>query len=103
MVISGMDYDARMVPGVTVRLSGTFLKNTGQRLGSAGLDRWVVQACPCESCTTGCTVATNEEKSDASLSLYTPAELQAEPYLRMKHILRCNLSINGVLTARDCP
>jgi hypothetical protein len=94
-------YDALMVPGTTVRLSGKFLRNTGQMLGGEGLSRWIVQECPCPSCKDGTTVATNELKSD--LGYWTAEELEKEPYLKMRHIARCNLSILGVLTLRDCP
>jgi hypothetical protein len=45
--------------GTTVRYTGTFLKNTGQQRGSAGLDRFVVLACSCDLCKRGNHVATD--------------------------------------------
>lgn len=96
------NYDSKMVPGTTVKLSGKFLKNTGQHLGHAGLDRWVVQECPCSGCKNGQLVATNEEKSADALSMFTKEELRDMPYLKMRHIARANLVIFGTISSRNC-
>lgn len=53
-------------PGTKVRLTAYFLKCTGQITGSAGSDRWIVQACACELCASGDFVATNEPLDTSS-------------------------------------
>ena len=47
-------------PGDRVRMSGAFLRNTGQHTGSAGLDRFTVVACECKPCAERRWVATDE-------------------------------------------
>jgi hypothetical protein len=96
-------YDAAMVPGTKVRLSGKFLRNTGQIAGGEGQSVWTVQECSCPGCKDGYLVATNEPKDEESLKMFTEEELRDMPYLRMRHIARGNLSILGKLTVRDCP
>ena len=46
--------------GDKVKLTGKFLRNTGQFTGSEGLSQWIVQACPCSLCEDGRYVAVNE-------------------------------------------
>lgn len=96
-------YDAKMVPGTKVRLSGSFLQSTGQLLGSAGTSLWVVQECSCGSCKSGLTVATDEPHPEEDLAWFTPEELRENPALRWKHIARSNLTILGQPSVRDCP
>lgn len=74
--------------GTRVKLTGKFLRNTGQVTGSAGMDRWIVQACICRNCKAGNWVCTNEP---ADTSIYTQEELIAEPYLALRHIAVSNL------------
>jgi hypothetical protein len=50
----------KFAPGMKVRFTAKFLRNTGSYTGSAGLDRWVVQPCDCSLCGTGDFVATDE-------------------------------------------
>lgn len=40
-------YVERFVVGARVRLTGTFLKNTGQAVGGEGHKSWLVAECPC--------------------------------------------------------
>lgn len=40
-------------PGDRVRLTGVFLKNTGQRAGGEEQSRWTVRACDCGLCASG--------------------------------------------------
>jgi len=94
-------YDAAMVPGARVRLSGKFLANTGQRTGGEGGSVWTVQACSCELCASGRFVCTKEPAAHVP-GMYTAAELEAHPSLARRHIARGNLSIVGKLTHRDC-
>lgn len=39
--------------GDRVRLTGRFLRSTGQFTGPEGQSRWIVQACPCALCKSG--------------------------------------------------
>jgi hypothetical protein len=48
------------LPGTRVRLTGKYLRNTGQYTGSEGQSRWIVQACDCSLCKGGAHVATDE-------------------------------------------
>ncbi len=93
--------DERMVPGVKVRLSGKFLRSTGQTAGGEGSKVWTVQECPCAMCKARDfqAVAVNETKSD--LSYWSDEELAAMPYLKVRHIAKCNLTIVGVPSSRD--
>lgn len=98
----------RPAPGTKVRLTGYFLKCTGQMTGSAGQDRWLIVACDC-----GCEthkgdfqiVAVNE-KLDTSVGYedQTP-EWRAKA---MRHINMANLEIVGAPPraadqADECP
>ena len=47
-------------PGTRVRLTGKFLRNTGQHTGSEGQSRWTVTGCACGLCKNGRHVATDE-------------------------------------------
>lgn len=82
---------ARLAPGDKVRLTGEFLRNTGQIAGGQGQDRWIVQACPCRSCEQGDWVCTNEPTSQE----YTAEEIRAEPWIVHRHIHRGNLERVG--------
>lgn len=46
-------------PGQRVRLTGDFLRNTGQIAGGEGQKRWTVQLCHCRLCD-GPFIAVNE-------------------------------------------
>ena len=48
------------IVGSLVRLTGRFLRSTGQSAGDDGRKVWTVQACPCALCRSGRFVATNE-------------------------------------------
>lgn len=94
----------RMVPGVKVRLSGQFLRSTGQYTSSEARKVWTVQECPCRSCKAKdgfTTVAVNETKDKDDLRYFSTEELETMPYLKMRHIARCNLTIVGELSVRD--
>lgn len=38
-------------PGTRVRLTGDFLRSTGQQAGGEGQSKWTVAACDCRLCT----------------------------------------------------
>jgi len=46
--------------GARVRLTGHFLRITGQLTGPEGLARWQIVACPCLACADGHRVAVDE-------------------------------------------
>ena len=50
--------------GERVRLTRTFLRNTGQVSGPEPLSVWTIQTCECELCTTGRFVATDQVDPD---------------------------------------
>lgn len=93
--------NAKMVPGTTVRLSGRFLRNTGQQLGGEGQSRWTVQECNCRGCTSGLLVATDQLKPEEDLDWFTRKELAETPGLKFRHIARSNLVIHGTPSVRN--
>ena len=80
--------------GDRVRLTGAFLKSTGQFTGSEGQAKWIVQACPCRSCATGTVVLTNEPRQDDGM--FTAEEIAREPHLKYRHVAVGNLIKCGV-------
>jgi len=74
-------YDALFVPGAKVRLTGTFLKNTGQQRGGEGHKVWSVAECPCDLC--------------AHCGLVAVDERGATDPERPRHIARKNLMVLG--------
>lgn len=81
--------------GARVRLTGKFLKNTGQHRGTEGTKVWTVLG------HSGPFVIVNEE---ADISYFTPAELAADPSLKWRRINRANLQIVGAPPrAEDLP
>ena len=73
--------------GAKVRLTGTFLKNTGQHRGGEGASRWTVVGH-----SGGSFVIVDEE---ADQSYFTAAELAADPSLKWRRINKGNLEIVG--------
>lgn len=55
--------DPKFSIGDHVRLTGEFLRNTGQYSGRETLSVWIVRACDCELCKRGDFVCTNEGSS----------------------------------------
>lgn len=51
-------------PGARVRLTGEFLRNTGQIAGGEGSARWIVQPCSCGLCKTGRFIAVDQPSTD---------------------------------------
>lgn len=54
----------KITAGARVRLTGEFLRNTGQIAGGEGQSRWTVIACDCGLCRTGRFVAVNQASTD---------------------------------------
>lgn len=53
-----------ITPGTRVRLTGTFLRNTGQMAGGEGQSRWTTVPCGCGLCKGGGFVAVDEPSID---------------------------------------
>lgn len=85
-------YDAAMVPGTRVRLSGKFLANTGQRTSSEARSVWTV---------VGGDADFVHVDQPVAIDYWTPEEHAANPLLKFRRIARANLSIVGKLTHRD--
>lgn len=86
-------------PGAKVRLSGKFLKNTGQRVGGEGQSRWTVQECSCSLGKDGRFVAVDQK----SCTEFTLAELAEAPCIGLRHIANENLTICGQMDHRNDP
>jgi hypothetical protein len=73
-------------PGAKVRLTGHYLKSTGQQRGSEGASRWTVLG------TSGNFVIVDEP---ADTRYFTSEEIAADPSLKWRRIHRGNLEIVG--------
>ena len=80
--------------GDRVRLTGAFLRSTGQIAGGEGTSVWIVQACPCRGCADGRLVLTNEPRQGDGM--FTPEEIAREPHLKYRHVASGNLNRVGV-------
>ncbi len=83
-------------PGDRVRLSGKFLRSTGQGVGGEGRKTWTVKALSFGF------VVVDEELSPAALQGYTAEELAADPHLRYRRFAPGNLVRVGTPSHRDC-
>jgi hypothetical protein len=88
-VIKGKRYE----PGARVRLTGAFLRSTGQIAGGEGQKVWTVRECGCRLCANGRFVLTDEISGSYD---YTPEEIAADPHLRYRHINAANVVRVGV-------
>ena len=86
--------------GSRVKLTGKFLKSTGQGRGSAGLDTWTITGFSNRG-----EWAITDEALDSSYvaSAFTAAELEADSTLRFRRIALANLFIVGQVDSRNCP
>jgi hypothetical protein len=84
----------RFAVGDEVRLTGAFLKSTGQQTGVEGRLTWIVQACPCRLCADGRFVLTDQPREDDGM--FTAEEIAREPHLQYRHINAGNLVRVGV-------
>lgn len=55
---------ARLQPGTLFRLTGKFLRSTGQERGGEGMSKWTVQPCTCAPCERGDWVMSDEWDAD---------------------------------------
>ncbi len=58
--------EPKFTPGASVRLTGKFLRNTGNYTGSDSRSKWLVEACDCGLCSSDRTrwTAVNEPNLD---------------------------------------
>jgi len=89
-----MSKGKRFQVGDVVRLTGAFLRNTGQIAGVEGRLTWIVQACPCRLCAEGGFVLTDQPRQDDGM--FTAEEIAREPHLKFRHINAGNLVRVGV-------
>lgn len=75
--------------GQRVRLTGAFLRSTGQIAGGEGQSVWTVQACKCGLCADGRFVLTDAVRENDGM--FTAEEIAAEPHLKYRHINAGNL------------
>jgi len=88
--IDGVEVTQAPFPvGSRVRLTGVFLRSTGQIAGPEGAATWTTVACECRNCTIGDTTAVNEP------SYYDDTH--------PRHIATINLFRVGTMTVRNCP
>ena len=83
---------SRPAPGTRVRLTGIFLKNTGQHAGSEGQSVWQVTPCDCLACR-----ACGEWEEPNSMPLVAVNEVIArdDEEVRWRHIAAYNLEVVG--------
>jgi len=77
-------------PGDRVRLTGKFLRNTGQVKGREAVACWTVQTCSCAQGMCGNPTYTLTNQS-ADTSYYTVDELKEQPCLYWRRIASSNL------------
>jgi len=75
--------------GEKVRLTGAFLRSTGQRVGGDGQARWTVQAYHPVAGGRSAMVLTDALRLDDGT--FTPAEISADPTLKYRRINAANL------------
>ena len=76
--------------GDKVRLTGAFLRSTGQYVGQEAHNRWTVQAHPgCKLCADGRFILTDELRQDDDM--FTAEELAANPLLKYRHVNASNV------------
>lgn len=90
-------------PGTRVRLTGAFLKSTGQQVGPEGRKVWTVQACDCSLCTGGRFALTDERLSDEYRAEMW-GDLPEEQRPRFRHVAIFNLeNVKAPPQAADYP
>lgn len=77
----------KLQPGDRIKLTGKFLRNTGQVVGGEGQSTWTVVACNCSLCQAGRFVATDEPSSFDSME--------------RRHLATANVYRVGTLDARN--
>ncbi len=89
--IPGPDQDpiiATITIGTKVKLTPKFLTDTCQRNSDEADRIWIVGQCQCKN---DMTLATDQLKEKSTLSYFSDAELQKQPCLKYRHIMKTNL------------
>lgn len=97
-----------MSPGTTVAYTGKFLRSTGQVVGSAGLDKFIVQECSCGMCKLKARVAVNQhalgtDPNEPGYDADYARDLKAEQGNTWRHIASDALYVVGQLDSRNAP
>lgn len=97
-----------MSPGTTVAYTGKFLRSAGLIVGSAGLDRFIVQECHCTHCEAKTRVAVNQpatwtDPEEPDYDAEYTRELRAEVGNTWRHIGSESLYVVGQLDHRNMP
>ncbi len=93
---------AKISVGDRIKLTGKFLRSTGQFTGPEGLSKWTVRACECDLCAGGDFVCTDQKATHVP-GMYTAEELATYPSLAWRHINRANVYRVGTLDSRNSP
>jgi hypothetical protein len=80
--------------GDKVKLTGKFLRSTGQLTGSEGLSQWTIIALRDEFAVVD---------QPVGFDCWTPEEHAADPLLKWRRIHTGNLYRVGTLSGRNCP
>lgn len=81
-----------MSPGVRVKYTAKFIRNTGQTGSSACRQVFTIRPCGCRNCTAGIWVCTTQMAMWPD-GMYSPEEIDANPGYEYLHIDRTNLQI----------
>ena len=84
--------------GDKVKLTGKFLKSTGQQRGPEGLSTWIITGF-----SNGGRWAITDQPAANPEGYYSADELAADPTLAFRRIAVENLYIVGQLDSRNCP
>lgn len=93
----GLRADER-APGTRVRLTGIFLRNTGQIAGGEGQSRWNIVECHCGLCTVrgdGFAFVAVDEPHEAQSDPKGYEDLLPEDRPKWRHINVANLEVVG--------
>jgi hypothetical protein len=95
-----------MPPGTKVAYTGTFLRNSGQLVGLAGLAKFVVQECSCHQCKAKTLVAVNQpalwtDPTEPGYDEDYAKELNAKVGNTWMHVSVINLYTLGQLDSRN--
>jgi hypothetical protein len=89
---------AHRSPGTRVRLTGIFLRNTGQMAGGEGSSRWTIVQCDCRLCrgnTSGSAFVAVDEPHECQSNPKGYEDIPEAERPRWRHINVANLEVIG--------
>ena len=95
--------DERVPVGARVKLTGVFLKNTGQRAGGEGAKVWTVIAHACSMCESGRYVAVDEYPIELHLAEIKKLEEAEGPKRTKEAALKVLESVASILAKSYTP